>query len=234
MVDKQAGAILPQTRVQKSAVALVDGHPVFRYGLTQLISQEPDLQVVWEAAGEAEAWRLLERHEPSIAIIDLSLRSGSGIELIKRIKQSYPAMTILVLSMHEEEDYIERAIRAGACGYVMKQEACEKVLIAIRKLLAGQVFLSDHLSPALLKRLMVNGSNGIKSSVEQLSDRELQVFSLIGEGKGRREIADELNLSTKTVETYQAHIKKKLGLSDARKLVHHAVRWALAQQSREG
>jgi DNA-binding NarL/FixJ family response regulator len=145
-------------------------------------------------------------------------------------------MTILVLSMHEEEDYIERAIRAGACGYVMKQEGCEKVLTAIRKLLAGQVFLSDHLSPSLLKRLMVtgsNGSNGGRSSVEQLSDRELQVFSMIGEGKGRREIADELNLSTKTVETYQAHIKKKLGLSDARKLVHQAVRWSLGQRSKE-
>ncbi len=135
--------------------------------------------------------------------------------------------------MHEEEHYVERALRAGACGYVMKQEACEKFLIAIRKLLAGQAFFSDHLSPALLKRLIVTGSDGAESSIEQLSDRELQVFSMIGVGKGRREIADELHLSAKTVETYQAHIKKKLGLGDARKLVHHAVRWALTQQSKQ-
>jgi len=232
MLDKETGEGLIPANVQKAGVALVDGHPIYRYGLTRLISQERDLQVCWEAATEAEAWRLLEDREPAIVIVDLSLKSGSGIELIKRIKLSYPGLPVLVLSMHEEEHYVERALRAGACGYVMKHEACEKVLIAIRKLLAGQSFLSDHLSPALLRRLVVARSNGAESSIEQLSDRELQVFSMIGGGKGRREIADELHLSAKTVETYQAHIKKKLGLGDARKLVHLAIRWALTQQSK--
>lgn len=232
MLDKNPGEARIPARVQKAGVALVDEHPVFRYGLTQLISQERDLQICWEASAEAQAWQLLEKREPAIVIVDLSLKSGGGIDLIKRIKQRYPAMPILVLSMHEDELYVERALRAGASGYVMKHEACEKILIAIRKLLAGQAFFSDHLSPALLRRLTIARSNGAESSIEQLSDRELQVFSMIGGGKGKREIADELHLSAKTVETYQAHIKRKLGLGDARKLVHHAIWWALSKQSK--
>jgi DNA-binding NarL/FixJ family response regulator len=232
MREKETEATSVLASAPKGGVALVDDHPIFRYGLIRLISQEPDLEVCWEAGAEGEAWQLLKKCEPAIVIVDLDLKSGSGIDLIKRIKQIHPALPILVLSTHEEEHYVERALRAGACGYVMKREACENVMTAIRKLLAGQVFLSDHFSPALLRRLMVSRSDVAESSVEQLSDRELQVFSMIAGGKGRREIADELHLSAKTVETYQAHIKKKLGLGDSRKLVHHAVRWALTKQSR--
>ena len=228
-MDKKPESAPPSGGLRKAGVALVDDHPIVRHGLAHLIADQPDMQVCWEAEREAAAWQLIERCKPQVLIGELSLGSGSGIDLIKRIKHTFPTIAVLVYSMHDDEYYAERAIRAGACGYVMKHEPIEAVLMAVRSLLAGHIYLSNHFSPALLKRLIATGGDGAESSVERLSDRELQVFSMIGAGKGRREIADELHVSAKTVETYQAHIKRKLGLGDARKLVHRAVWWSLTE-----
>lgn len=216
----------------KSDIGLVDGQPLFRFGLSMLVSRELDLSICWEASDEEEAIRRLQEHRPTVMIVELMLKAGNGIDLIKRIRQIAPDMGVLVLSTHEDEYYVERALRAGASGYMMKREAGDRVLLAIRKMLAGQTLLSDNLSSTLLKRLITTRADGNGSCMQRLSDRELQIYSMIGTGKASREIADELHLSAKTVETYLAHIKRKLGIGDGRKLVHHAVRWTLAQEAK--
>ena len=210
-------------------IYLVDDHPLVRQGLTQLILEEPDLSVCGDTADSPSALREISQERPDVVIVDLSLKDGDGIELIKSIRTQFPDLAILVLTMHEESFYAERALRAGAQGYLTKQEASENVVQAIRQLLAGDIYVSERLSPKLLKRLIRGTVGDSEPLIARLSDRELQVFILIGDGRSTQQVAEKLHLSVKTIETYRANIKDKLRLKDARDLVQYATRWVLRQ-----
>ena len=215
------------TSVKKCKVLLVDDHPIVRQGLALLIDREADLSVCGEAEGAHTAFHLIETLKPDIVVLDISLSGPDGLDVLKEIRTKTAALPVLILSMHDESIYAERAMRAGANGYIMKQEATEKVLVAIRRILQGDVYLSDRLTNTMLQQF-VRGSAPSKSSpLVNLTDRELEVFRLIGEGHGTRRIADELHLSVKTIESYQAHIKEKLALRNARELVQHAIEWTV-------
>ncbi len=161
--------------------------------------------------------------KPDAAIVDISLKGSSGIELLKNIKVQYPKLLVLVLSMHDESLYAERALRAGASGYIMKQEATDQVLVALRKVLNGEIYLSEKMSSKLMHQLVSGRATDAGSLMERLSDRELEIFGLIGEGRGTRQIAEQLHLSVKTIESHRAHIKEKLNLKNATELVHRAI-----------
>jgi DNA-binding NarL/FixJ family response regulator len=208
-------------------VLLVDDHPIVRQGLARLISQEADLEVCGEAGDVPTAVQLVGDLSPDVVVADLSLKEGSGIDLIKTLRSQSSDVAVLVLTMHEESFYAERALRAGARGYLTKQEASEKILTAIRQVFDGELYVSDRLSPKLLQRLITGAPNSDDPLVSRLSDRELQVFLFIGEGRGTQEIADQLHLSVKTIETYRANLKQKLELRDARELVQYAIRWVV-------
>jgi DNA-binding NarL/FixJ family response regulator len=210
----------------KCKVFLVDDHPIVRQGLALFIEREPDLMVCGEAEDATSALQAIREAAPDFVILDISLNGPDGLELLKTLRVRYPNLPALVLSMHDESVYAERALRAGANGYIMKQEAADKVITAIRHILGGDVYLSDRLTKQMLQQF-VNGSISPRDPLAKLSDRELEVFRLIGAGHGTRQIADELHVSTKTVESYQAHIKEKLALRNARELVQHAVEWSL-------
>jgi DNA-binding NarL/FixJ family response regulator len=210
----------------KCKVFLVDDHPIVRQGLALFIEREPDLMVCGEAEDATSALQAIRDATPDFVILDISLNGPDGLELLKTLRVRYPNLPALVLSMHDESVYAERALRAGANGYIMKQEAADKVITAIRHILGGDVYLSDRLTKQMLQQF-VNGSISPRDPLAKLSDRELEVFRLIGAGHGTRQIADELHVSTKTVESYQAHIKEKLALRNARELVQHAVEWSL-------
>jgi DNA-binding NarL/FixJ family response regulator len=215
-------------------VLIVDDHPLLRKGVSQLIDQEKDLAVVGEAEDGHKAISAIETTKPDVALIDITLNGTSGIELVKNIKVRFPKLKMLVLSMHDESVYAHRALRAGASGYIMKQEGAEKVLTAMRKVLRGEVYLSERLGDRMLHTL-VNGHTALPSSpVEELSDRELEVFSLIGQGHGTRPIAEKLHLSIKTIESHRAHIKEKLNLQNASELVHHAIQWVQSEKALSG
>src|ERR1700691_3259974 len=199
----------PANGAKKNAtrIVIVDDHPLLRKGVGQLINNEKDMMVVGEAEDAAKALTVIEVTQPDVALIDISLGGASGIELLKNLKARFPKLQVLVLSMHDESVYAHRALRAGASGYIMKQEATEKVLTAMRKVLRGEVYLSERLGNRMLHTL-VNGHTPLPTSpVEELSDRELEVFSLIGQGHGTRPIAEKLHLSIKTIESHRAHIK---------------------------
>jgi len=215
----------------KSTVFVVDDHPLLRQGLALLINQQQDLEVCGEAEEAQAAMRSITQKKPDILIVDISLNGPDGLELLKSIRSSYPDLPVLILSMHDETIYAERALRARANGYIMKQEATEKVLIAVRRILNGEVYLSDRMANKLLQQYIGGSPATIRSRIAALSDRELEVFCLIGEGRGTREIADELHLSIKTVETYQAHIKEKLSLHSGRELIQHAVQWKIDEKT---
>ena len=206
---------------------LVDDHPVVRQGMAVLIEQEPDLTVCDEASSATEALQKLNKIVPDAIIIDVSLQGTSGIDLTKSLKDRLPHVPILILSMHDETLYAERALRAGARGYIMKQEAAETVIHAIRTVISGNIYLSSALSAKVLRDIV----DGVKPSetdlygIDRLSDRELEVFELIGRGYATRRIAEVLNLSVKTIETHRAHIKQKLKLKNATELVHRAYHW---------
>jgi DNA-binding NarL/FixJ family response regulator len=206
-------------------ILIVEDHPIMRSGLVQLISTEKDVLVVGQFEDAGSAFGSIEKIKPDVAIIDLSLKASSGLELVKSIKAAYPKLIMLVLSMYDEAIYAERVLRAGASGYVMKQEATEKVLVALRKVVAGGIYLSERMSSKFMHQLVGGArvNNGGGSLIERLSDRELEVFGLIGEGRGTRQIADQLHLSVKTVESHRAHIKEKLNLRSATELVHRAI-----------
>ncbi len=210
---------------RKRTVLIVDDHPIVRQGLAQLIDQEEDLQVCGQAEDAHEAMQAIRTLKPDMVVVDISLRDTSGMELIKDLKVQYPDLPVLTLSMHDEAVYGERALRAGAKGYIMKQEATEKVVTAIRRVLAGELYVSDDMAAKMVSKLVGGGSRKTGSPVECLSDRELEVFRLIGEGYGTREMAEKLHLSIKTIETYRAHIKDKLGLEDANELLRCAIQW---------
>jgi DNA-binding NarL/FixJ family response regulator len=212
-----------------STVLLVDDHPIVRQGLQQMIDREADLHVCGEAEEARSALHAIAVLKPDIVVMDISLNGPSGIEILRTIRQTDSKLRVLVLSMHDETVYAERALRAGANGYIMKQEATEKVLVAMRRILAGEVYVSDRVANKMLKQFVGGAPSSRHSPVDDLTDRELEVFRLIGEGHGTRQISDELHLSVKTVETYQAHIKEKMGLRNARELVQYAIQWAISE-----
>jgi len=219
----------PQESVQtkKCRVLLVDDHPIVRQGLALLIDREGDLSVCGEADGAHSAFHAIETLRPDLVVLDISLSGPDGLDVLKEIRMKTASLPVLILSMHDESIYAERAMRAGANGYIMKQEATEKVLVAIRRILQGEVYLSDRLTNTMLQQYMRGVSPTKMSPLVSLTDRELEVFRLIGEGHGTRQIADELHLSVKTIESYQAHIKEKLALRNARELVQHAIEWTV-------
>jgi DNA-binding NarL/FixJ family response regulator len=210
----------------KCKVLLVDDHPIVRQGLALFIDREPDLTVCGQADDASSALKAVRNSIPDFVVLDISLDGPDGLELLKAIRAEYPKLPVLVLSMHDESLYAERALRAGANGYIMKQEATEKVLTAIRQILGGDVYLSDRLTKRMLQQF-ANGSVSPCDPLSKLSDRELEVYRLIGTGHGTRQIADELHVSAKTIESYQAHIKEKLSLRNARELVQNAVEWSV-------
>jgi DNA-binding NarL/FixJ family response regulator len=208
----------------------VDDHPVTREGLARLINQESGLAVCGEADTPARALSGIAARQPDLAVVDVSLAAGAcGLELIKDLAARHPRLKTLVLSTHDENLYAERALRAGARGYVMKQEPTAQVMLAIRKVLNGEVYLSPAMSGRLLRKLTGSRIAPLASEIERLSDRELEVYRLLGQGRGTRQIAADLHLSISTVETYRTHIKEKLGLNSAPELVRHAVEWMHSQ-----
>jgi DNA-binding NarL/FixJ family response regulator len=215
----------------KKSVFVVDDHPLLRQGLALLINQQQDLEVCGEAEEAQAAMRAIAQRRPDILIVDISLNGPDGLDLLKTIRAAYPDLPVLILSMHDEAIYAERALRARANGYIMKQEATEKVLVAVRRILKGEVYLSDRMANKMLQQYIGGTPAAIQSRISALSDRELEVFCLIGEGRGTREIAEELHLSIKTVETYQAHIKEKLSLHSGRELIQHAIQWKIDEKT---
>jgi DNA-binding NarL/FixJ family response regulator len=213
----------------KTRILIVDDHPIVRQGLAELIDREDDFVVAAQAGDGHEAMAAIKEQQPDLAIVDLSLKQTSGMELIKDIKAQYPDLVVLALSMHDESLYAERTLRAGAKGYVMKAEATENVISAIRKVMTGQIYVSDRMAAKMVRKLVGGGPDVGASAIERLSDRELEVFSLIGQGYGTRQIADRLYLSVKTIETYRAHLKEKLNLADASELLQYAIQWAASQ-----
>jgi DNA-binding NarL/FixJ family response regulator len=213
----------------KKRVLLVDDHPVVRQGLAALIDQQGDIEVCGQAETAADALRLVKSARPDVALVDLSLKGTSGLELLKDLKIRHPELPTIVVTMHAESLYAERVLRAGARGYVAKQEATEKVLTAIHRVLNGELYVSSETTERMLRRVVGGGGAGPATPEELLSDRELQVFQLLGMGRATRQIAKELHLSIKTIETYRANIKKKLNLNDGLELLQHAVRWAQEQ-----
>jgi DNA-binding NarL/FixJ family response regulator len=218
---------------QKTKILLVDDHPLVREWLANLINQQQDLQTCGEAANAPAALELIGAAKPAVAVVDISLEGGSGIELIKNIKIAHPGVLVMVLSMHDEMVYAERALRAGARGYLMKREATKKVLPAIRCVLEGKLYVSDRVNTMMAEKFVDQKPSTAGSPVQQLSDRELEVFQLMGRGFSTRQIADELHISFKTVQAFHARIKEKLKLTNATELLREAIHWHDTQQ-REG
>ena len=207
----------------KRRVFLVDDHPLVREWLTTLINQKTDLEVCGEAEAAPAALDAIEKLQPDVAVIDITLASGSGIELIKDIKRLCPKVAVVVLTMHDESLYAERALRAGARGYVMKRETTKKIIAAIRSVIEGKLYVSDEFKNSVAEKLFDGSVGG--SAVGQLSDRELEVFRMLGKGVETRRISESLGLSMKTVQAYCARIKEKLNLANATELLREAVRW---------
>lgn len=209
----------------KSRIFIVDDHAMFREGMKYLIDREPDLMVCGDAAGGEEALRNIPDLKPDLVIVDLSLSGSPGLDLIKTLKNDYPGLPVLVVSMHEESLYAERALHAGASGYVMKQEPTKTVKAAIRKVLGGDLHLSEKMTTALLGKAMRRGQAASISPMDRLSDRELEVFRMLGEGKMTRQIAEELNLSVATINSFRNRIKEKLEFKNSAEMVLNAIQW---------
>ena len=206
-------------------ILIVDDHPIVRQGLAEMVNHEEDLMVCGQAEDAHKAMTAVKESKPDMAIVDISLKETSGMELIKDLKAQYPSLPVLALSMHDESLYAERALRAGARGYIMKAEATEKVITAVRKILSGEIYISDKMASKMMRKLVGDSTEINVSPVERLSDRELEVFQLIGKGFGTRQISERLFLSIKTIETYRAHLKEKLNLEDAAELLQYAIQW---------
>jgi DNA-binding NarL/FixJ family response regulator len=216
---------VPEQPERKSRVFLVDDHPLVREHLTALLQREPDLAVCGEAADGPAALALIQQQAPDLVILDISLKHTHGLELLKDLQQARPELPVLVLSMHDETVYAERALRAGALGYITKEEATIDVLTAVRRVLSGQVHLSERMAARMMKKLVGGRMDELGSPLDILTDRELEVFQMIGRGLGTRQIAENLGLGVKTVESYRARIKEKLQLTDGTQLVQQAVHW---------
>jgi DNA-binding NarL/FixJ family response regulator len=207
---------------------LVDDHPLMRQGMKALIEQQRRFAICGEADNTPRALELAGKLQPDLAIIDITLKSTNGIELAKGLRVQVPGMKLLVVSMHDEDVYAERALRAGAMGYVMKHEASEKIITAIDRIMQGDIYVSDRLKGKMLHRF-VQHSDPVSSPMEKLSDREMEVFQLLGNGYGTREIAQLLNLSVKTIDSYREHLKEKLGITSGGDLVRRAIQWMRSQ-----
>jgi Response regulator containing a CheY-like receiver domain and an HTH DNA-binding domain len=221
------------SNVDRKRILIVDDHPFMRAGLAQLIDKQPGMMVCGEAGDPAAAMKELEKGRVDLVLTDITMPGRSGIEFIKDLQAMYPELPILVISMHDEVIYAERVLRAGARGYIMKEAGGENFLAALRRVLGGEVYVSPKMSARFLDNLSGRKPRGSTSPIEKLTDREFEVFQLIGQGKSTREIAKQLNLSSKTVDVHRGHIKEKLGLQDVTALVRHAVRW-VETQSLEG
>ena len=214
----------------RTRILLVDDHAVVRYGIAQIINREADLFVCGEEEDASKALGAIETLKPNLVIADISLKDSSGLELMRNIKAQYSGLPVLVVSTHDESIYAEIAFRAGALGYLMKDEAVDKVLPAIRRVLSGAIYVSDSLAAKMLQQ-QVRGQKDVNDwPVKQLSDREMEVFQLIGAWKKTSEIASELHLSIKTIEYYREQIKRKLDLKSASELTHYATSWVSREQ----
>jgi len=218
------------TAVAQKRVLVVDDHPVFRRGISALISEQSDLTVCGEAESAPAALEAMRRLQPDVALIDISMPGTNGIELLKSMLAEQPKLIVLILSMHDESLYALRALRGGAKGYVMKAEAMTNVVGALRKVLSGEIYVSPRFSERLVFKAIHSLDGGMGSPVDKLSDRELEVLQLFGRGFGTREIANELHLSIKTIETHRAHIKEKLGFKDGGEMVRFAIDWVAQEQ----
>lgn len=207
-------------------IMIIDDHPIVRQGLKMILEREEDFSICAEASNASEAIRVIGDRNPDVVIVDISLDgTTNGIELVKGIKERYPGILSLVLSMYDESLYAERAIRAGASGYVMKKEADNNIISAIRLILKGDLYLSDDISKSIVKKLLHVSSDQELSPESVLTDRELEIFMMIGNGIGTREISRRLNLSLNTIETHRRHIKEKMQFKDLNELVKYAVQW---------
>ncbi len=206
-------------------ILIVDDHPIVRQGVRHVIEQESDLRICAEAESATEALQCLQQQKPDLAIVDISLKGTDGLELTKWIRAQDEHLPVLIMSMHDESLYAERVLRAGANGYVMKAEVADRIVTAIRKVLKGEIYLSEKVGQNILHEVSGRSTAMDESPIRQLSDRELEVFRLIGQGQGTRDIAALLHLSIKTIETYRSHIKEKLGLTSATQLVRYAAQW---------
>jgi DNA-binding NarL/FixJ family response regulator len=215
-----------------SRILIVDDHPLFRQGLRELIDREPGWAVCGEAADAAEATRLVAETKPSLVIVDISLAGTNGIDLIKSLSANDAELPLLVVSMHDESLYAERAIRAGAMGYVMKHEPPKTFKTAIHRVLGGEMYLSEKMATSLLAKLMRGGGEPEETPVSRLSDRELEVFRLLGQGRGTKQIAQELSLTIATINSFRARIKEKLGLKSSTELLLNAIHWVQEQSGK--
>ena len=217
----------PEAR--KTKILVVDDHPIVRERLAELIAQEPDLIVCGEAEDSNQAIKAARELQPDLAIVDITLKDTYGIELIKHLKEILPNLPVLVLSMHDESLYGERALRAGAKGYLTKQEATKKVIPAIRRILAGDIYVSEQLAATILQKVAGGSSPGGGSPTDVLTDREMEVFQLLGQGLGVRQIAESLFVSVKTVEAHREHIKQKMKFKSSTELLRYAIQFTMKQ-----
>jgi DNA-binding NarL/FixJ family response regulator len=218
-----------KSKPTKKRILIVEDHPMTRDGLVYLINGEADLQVAWKAENAAQALQTVTRENPDLVLTDITLPDKNGLELIKDLRAIRPELAILVVSMHDESLYAERALRAGARGYITKQEGGERLMKAIRQVLAGSIAVSDRIAARIMEAFSGRTLGNENSPVSKLSDREFEVYQLIGRGKSTKEIAHQLHLSEKTVAVHRGHIKEKLGITSAGELTHHAIRWVEGQ-----
>jgi DNA-binding NarL/FixJ family response regulator len=216
----------------KKKILLVDDHPIFRHGLTELLNRQPGLIVCGQADSAPDALEQMRRLKPDLAILDISLRGTNGIELLKMMKAELPHLPMVMLSMHDEILYAIRALKAGALGYVMKADGPKPLLEAIDRALQGRLFVGPHLEELLIAQAVHGSESDSASPVDRLSDRELEVLTMVGHGHSTRSIAQEIGLSVKTIETHRAHIREKLGLADGNDVIRFAIEWAAQQELR--
>jgi DNA-binding NarL/FixJ family response regulator len=214
----------------RSRVLVVDDHPMTRYGIARLIEQEPDLVVCGEAENVSRGLAAVRELKPHVVLADLTMPDGEGLELIKNVRSLHPEVAVLVVSMHDEALYAERALRAGARGYIMKNEGGEKLVEAIRQVLQGKIYVSENMSGKVLEIFSGRRRRADDTTIGKLTDREFEVFRLLGQGLTTREIGQQLRLSTKTVETHRLHVREKLGLKTGPALIKYAVRWAATRE----
>ena len=220
----------PPTAEMRSRVLIVDDHPMMRYGIVRLIEQEPDLVVCGEAENASRALAAVRAFKPQVVLADLTMPGGEGLEFIKNVRSLHPEIAVLVVSMHDEALYAERALRAGARGYIMKNEGGEKLVEAIRQVLQGKTYVSENMSGKVLEIFSGRRRRTDDTTIGKLTDREFEVFRLLGQGLTTREIGQQLRLGTKTVETHRLHVREKLGLKSGPALINYAVRWAGTQE----
>jgi DNA-binding NarL/FixJ family response regulator len=216
-------------KVGRTRILVVDDHPMMRQGLAQLINNEADLALWAEAGNAREAFDIITRDLPDLVLADISLPDKNGLEFIKDLHARQPALLILVISMHDESLYAERVLKAGARGFIMKQEGGKKIMEAIRRVLAGKIYVSEKMSARILEIFSGNRAQNASSPIEKLTDREFEVFQLVGQGLDTRAIAERLFLSIKTVDVHRSKIKQKLGLNSSAEVVRYAIRWVEAE-----